>query len=109
LTERYSCGIIDLMNFLVSSSLKLLALTIVVILMLFFGISVTGASDTQTPQVVTSTPTDLSELPRTGIPLAAWALGALAPIGLKFLKNDRKTEINESSPNSIWHNRQMDK
>jgi hypothetical protein len=95
------------MNFIVTSSVKLLALTIVIVLMLFFGLNVTGASDTQNPQVVTSTPTDLSELPRTGIPLAAWALGALAPIGLKFLKKDRKTEMNESSPNSIWTQRQL--
>lgn len=88
------------------TSLKVILSIFAVVTVLFIQTELTNASDA--PRVTSSTPTDLSELPRTGLPLAAWALGALAPIGLKFLKG-KKEETIDSSPNSIWTNRQLKK
>jgi hypothetical protein len=49
----------------------------------------------------------ITELPRTGLPLAAWGISALLPLGLKFRKG-KKTD-NELSVNSIWIKRQISK
>lgn len=59
-----------------------------------------------TPQVVYTQSYDTSELPRTGIPLAAWALGGLLPASLglkKFLSKASPTE----TANTIWINKQL--
>jgi len=69
---------------------------------------VATAAATQ-PKVLTTAGTSpsVTELPRTGLPLAAWGISALLPLGLKMRKNKKSDQ--ESSVNSIWMTRQLNK
>lgn len=61
---------------------------------------------TQTvPQVVAQTKGDVTELPKTGLPLAALALGGLVPGGVVFKRFGKKNV--EESANDIWVERQL--
>ncbi len=66
-------------------------------------------SDTSSPRVIATVPAEIAELPKTGVPLAVWGLAALAPLGLKLRKKGQSTEHKNSTPNTIWINRQLDK
>ncbi len=63
----------------------------------------------QSPKVVSSTQTDIKELPKTGLPLALWGVSALIPLGLKLRKNGSSSETEKVSANSIWMNRELQK
>lgn len=69
----------------------------------------TATSSATEPKVLTTAATDASvtELPKTGLPLAAWGISALLPLGLKMRKNKKSDQ--ESSVNSIWMVRQLNK
>lgn len=72
--------------------------------------NVGGAGITTTPAPVqqTNTVSQVSELPRTGLPLAAWAFSGLLPVGLglkKFGKQVSDTATN--TPNYLWQMRQF--
>jgi len=59
-----------------------------------------------TPQVVMQAKGDVKELPKTGLPLAALALGGLLPAGFGFKRFSKKAKI-EASASSIWNERQL--
>lgn len=59
------------------------------------------------PQVTYKTADAVGELPRTGLPLAAWGVSALLPLGLKLRKSKKVND--ETSANSIWTSRQLEK
>lgn len=59
-----------------------------------------------TPQVVSQTKGDVTELPKTGLPLAALALGGLVPGGVVFKRFGKKNNAEESA-NDIWMERQL--
>jgi hypothetical protein len=63
------------------------------------------AASTATPQVVTQTKGDIKELPKTGLPLAALALGGLMPAGFGLKKFAKKQDA--VSANSIWMEREL--
>ena len=58
-----------------------------------------------TPQVVTQVKGAVTELPKTGLPLAALALGGLLPAGFGLKRFGKKSE--EFSANSIWTEREL--
>jgi hypothetical protein len=69
------------------------------------------ASNTSTvyqsqPQVVTQVKGDVKELPKTGLPLAALALGGLLPAGFG-IKRFAKKSAEETTANSIWTEKQL--
>ena len=61
---------------------------------------------TTTPQVVAQVKGAVTELPKTGLPLAALALGGLLPAGFG-LKKFTKKDTEEISANSIWTEKQL--
>jgi len=67
---------------------------------------VKGGEVTVTPQVVMQTKGDVRELPKTGLPLAALALGGLMPAGFGLKRFGKKEAVQESA-NSIWTERQL--
>ena len=59
-----------------------------------------------TPKVVSQVKGEVAELPKTGLPLAALALGGLMPAGFgirRFMKKDQA----EQNANSIWTEKQL--
>ena len=68
--------------------------------------TVVYTSTTTTPQVVTQVKGAVTELPKTGLPLAALALGGLLPGGMAFKRFGKKDQVEESA-NSIWIERQL--
>ncbi len=60
------------------------------------------------PQVITQAQTPVKELPKTGLPLAAWGLASLLPAGFGISKF-RKTNNPTDSPNSLWIKKQFRK
>ncbi len=59
-----------------------------------------------TPQVVMQTKGDVKELPKTGLPLAALALGGLMPAGFGIKRFMKKDQVEETA-NSIWTEKQL--
>ncbi len=59
---------------------------------------------TATPQVVATTQSNVKELPKTGLPLAAIPLTGLLPLGLKLRKGSKTGT--EASAQDIWMDRQ---
>lgn len=59
-----------------------------------------------TPKVVSQVKGKVSELPKTGLPLVALALGGLMPAGFG-LKRFGKKRNEEETANSIWTERQL--
>lgn len=59
-----------------------------------------------TPQVVSRVQTTVKELPKTGLPLAALALGGLLPAGLGLKKWSSKSN-SQSLANSIWLEKEL--
>lgn len=62
------------------------------------------------PRVVTVAGAETKELPKTGLPLAGLALGALAPLGLRlkrFGTQSGSVQGGSVSPNFIWEQRQL--
>jgi hypothetical protein len=63
-----------------------------------------------TPKVVSAASAPVKELPKTGLPLAAFPLLGLLPAGLKFRKYAGMTSSDlEDSPLAIWERRQSTK
>ena len=60
-----------------------------------------------TPQVVYQAPTDIKELPRTGLPLIALGLASLFPGGLIFKRFSKKRGEGDESATSIWMEKQF--
>jgi hypothetical protein len=61
------------------------------------------------PVATATSSANVKELPKTGLPIAAWSLGGLIPAGwglLKFRKGNKETLDN---PNFIWEKRQFTK
>lgn len=65
------------------------------------------AAATSQPQVVGESKTAVKELPKTGLPLAAWALGGLLPAGLKMKKGSKSSS--DQNANFIWEERELAK
>jgi hypothetical protein len=63
----------------------------------------------QAPQILSSEPTKIKELPKTGLPLALWGISALAPIGFMLKKKDANSQDYEDTANSQWIKRQLEK
>lgn len=60
------------------------------------------------PRVVTVVGAETKELPKTGLPLAGLALGALAPLGLRLKRfGSAKQNSVSSNFNFIWEERQL--
>lgn len=62
------------------------------------------------PQVVTVAGSDTKELPKTGLPLAGLALGALAPLGLRlkrFGAQSSSPQAHDGIANFVWEQRQL--
>ena len=62
-----------------------------------------------TPQVIGKSTVSVTELPKTGLPLAVWGVSALAPLGLKLRKKGVSSSEDEVSANSIWMTRELEK
>ncbi len=60
------------------------------------------------PQVVATAPVQTQTLPKTGLPLAGWALAGLLPVGAK-LKRFGKTNEEDQTANFIWEEREFKK
>ena len=60
-----------------------------------------------TPQVIAQTPTQTKELPKTGLPLAGWALASLLPVGFKLKNLGHSKDI--ESANTLWEEKQFRK
>lgn len=70
------------------------------------AIVVSTTTYTAQPQVVAQVKGDVKELPKTGLPLAALALGGLMPAGFGIKRFGKKSS-GEVSPNSIWNEKQL--
>lgn len=59
------------------------------------------------PKVVTTAggPQQPTELPKTGLPLVAWALAGLLPAGFKI--KGKRAQKSSISANNIWEQRQF--
>jgi hypothetical protein len=57
------------------------------------------------PGVTYVSPVGISELPRTGLPLAAWATASLLPFGVKLRRFGKKQQTDSAT--SIWEKRQL--
>jgi len=53
--------------------------------------------------------TTVTQLPKTGLPLAAWALSGLLPIGAGLKKFGGKNQTNQDSAHYLWQRREFDK
>lgn len=62
-------------------------------------------STTSVVNVVSEAKTEVKQLPKTGLPLAAWALTGLLPIGAGFKRFGKKSDA--LSANSVWMERQL--
>jgi hypothetical protein len=58
------------------------------------------------PGVTYVAPSNVYELPRTGLPLIAWGVAALLPFGLKLRRFGRGQQ-NGSTPHTLWEKRQF--
>jgi hypothetical protein len=58
------------------------------------------------PQVVSQQQLQIEELPRTGIPVIAWAAAALAPLGFAFFRKGKSTELSHTK---LWEKRELEK
>jgi uncharacterized repeat protein (TIGR01451 family) len=54
-------------------------------------------------------PLPVEELPKTGLPIVAWGLAGLLPIGLKLKKFGQNSKDNENNADYIWQKRQYQK
>lgn len=64
------------------------------------------------PVATATSSADVKELPKTGLPFAAWTLGGLIPAGwglLKFKKGNKEILTTQDNPNHIWEKRQFTK
>jgi hypothetical protein len=61
------------------------------------------------PQVITQAQTPVKELPKTGLPLAAWGLASLLPGVLGINQFRKKKHQSSDSPNSLWIEKQFKK
>ncbi len=52
---------------------------------------------------------EVAQLPKTGLPLAAWALTGLTPVGVVLKKFGKNKDLIEQSPNFIWQSREFSK
>lgn len=52
-------------------------------------------------------PSELKELPKTGLPLVAWGLAGLLPVGAKLRKFGKIGEDNTFNPSALWFERQV--
>lgn len=81
--------------------------TILIINLVLFIFSAKDVlADSSNPQVVMQTKGDIRELPKTGLPLIAWAFSSLLPAGFG-LKRFGKKDSTEESANSIWMEREL--
>ncbi len=92
--------------------MKQIIVTSAAALIFFLPSSVSAAS--AQPKVTGSLPMEITELPRTGFPLAAWGLAALIPIGTKLIKTgskkkpgDHSGKAEELNANTIWVEKQF--
>lgn len=77
------------------------------------SVNVTGGSTTQTTTTgaveVKGVSTSVSQLPKTGLPIAAWALSGLLPAGLGFRRFGRGKEGSKDHAQYIWQKREFEK
>jgi hypothetical protein len=79
-------------------------------------VNVTGGTTTPVvlaaanqPKVVATAGQQVSELPKTGLPLAGWALAGLLPLGAKLRRFGKTNEDQEETANFIWEERELKK
>ena len=91
--------------------MKQLVLLFLFLFMMTVGVPATTAATNNPPRVVQTVPAEIAELPKTGIPLIAWGLAALIPVGFKLRKNGKRTEkkSEEETASSIWLKRELKK
>lgn len=68
--------------------------------------SILQPQSTTLPKVVSKSGGEqLTELPKTGLPLLAWALAGLIPVGYKL--RNKKVLKNNCLANNLWEDRQF--
>lgn len=78
------------------------------------SVNVTGGSTTQTVTTaagaeVKGVSTAVTQLPKTGLPIAAWALSGLLPAGLGFRRFGKGKQGSKDQAQYIWQKREFEK
>lgn len=77
------------------------------IMVLVLGGNYSAVKAEEMPKVIAQAPSNIKELPKTGLPLVAVGLAALFPGGLLLRRVLKRNENQKDSPNAIWTGRQL--